>query len=352
MMQKNLLAAAAALTLLLQGCATLVGDETQMVPISSAPPGATVTITDESGRVVYRGTTPASVEMSKSTGKYWGGKRFKVTIAKYGYSSQQFTLNTSPNGWYLVGNFLVSGGIGWFLVDPFGGKMYSLSPEGIDANLGRIMAEPRPADKPQAAAPLPAPAGSASTKPATSTPAAAPRATTPAAATTASPAATEAESPPSVERGIAVGVGIGVAVGVVAGPPVGIAAGLATGAAAANGTPPAEGPAAPAASPAVAAASAPPGAPAAGPTAASSATPAAAVPVAASPAAGPANGDGAVRRKKDVETAIEAAPQGDFGASEAIRRYAPAPTPAPAPAPASDSAPPPAVAPPPPPFRL
>ena len=143
-MQKSVVTASFALCLALQGCATLMGDESQIVPINSTPPGASILVTDEQGKIVYRGKTPVSIAIKKSTGKYWGGKNFRIKLAKDGYISQNIQVNSSPNALYLAGNLLVSGGIGWFMVDPFNGKMYSLAPEGIDATLTRSGPPPAP----------------------------------------------------------------------------------------------------------------------------------------------------------------------------------------------------------------
>lgn len=39
------------------------------------------------------------------------------------------------NGWYLAGNILLGGLIGWIIVDPITGGMWTLSPEEISLNL-------------------------------------------------------------------------------------------------------------------------------------------------------------------------------------------------------------------------
>jgi hypothetical protein len=44
-------------------------------------------------------------------------------------------VTSHPNGWYIAGNLVFGGLIGWFIVDPFNGAMYNLSPETIDAPL-------------------------------------------------------------------------------------------------------------------------------------------------------------------------------------------------------------------------
>lgn len=121
---------------LASGCATIVGDSTQMIPISSSPSDAEIVITDETGSVVFQGRTPASVVLHKSDGSYWGGKSYSVEISKPGYRGQTIAVESSANAWYIGGNFIFGGLIGWFVVDPLSGKMYTLSPQAINSTLG------------------------------------------------------------------------------------------------------------------------------------------------------------------------------------------------------------------------
>ena len=116
-------------------CATIVGQPTQTVQISSQPSEASVTIVDETGVEVFKGATPTSVTLQKSTGKYWGKKNFTVTIAKPGFQAQVIPVAASANGWYIAGNFVFGGLIGWFIVDPLSGNMYTLSPEAVVGSL-------------------------------------------------------------------------------------------------------------------------------------------------------------------------------------------------------------------------
>ena len=125
---------------LLGGCATIVGDKTQLVPISSTPSDASIMITDEKGVQVFKGSTPTSVTLAKSDGSYWGKKSFTVRISKEGYDEQIIPITASANGWYIGGNIIFGGLIGWFIVDPLNGAMYTLSPEQIAATLGKKVA--------------------------------------------------------------------------------------------------------------------------------------------------------------------------------------------------------------------
>ena len=127
--------AAISWALVVSGCATIVGQPTQTVPISSAPSEAKILVTDEAGAEVFSGLTPTSVTLNKSTGRYFGGKTFKVAISKPGFKTQVIPVEARPNGWYIGGNIICGGLIGWLAVDPFNGNMYTLSPEAVTATL-------------------------------------------------------------------------------------------------------------------------------------------------------------------------------------------------------------------------
>jgi hypothetical protein len=129
------LAAVCAALGMLSGCATIIGQPTQTVPIDSDPGAATVLITNEKGLQVHKATTPTSVTLQKSDGSYWGGMDYSVEISLEGYETQVIPIKASPNGWYLGGNLIFGGLIGWFIVDPLNGDMYTLSPGSIKGSL-------------------------------------------------------------------------------------------------------------------------------------------------------------------------------------------------------------------------
>jgi len=135
-MKKISLTVSAVIGLLLGGCATIVGESMQEVSISSDPSYAIVVITDEQGDEVFTGETPALAVLKKSSGRYWGGKNYLVRIYKDGYINQAIPILSRPNLWYIGGNVVFGGVIGWFIVDPLNGGMYTLSPKHITAELG------------------------------------------------------------------------------------------------------------------------------------------------------------------------------------------------------------------------
>ncbi|MDO5675183.1 MAG: hypothetical protein Q4G66_09745 [bacterium] len=136
-MKKQIVVAVIGVGLLLGGCASIVGDRTQLMPISSTPSDADIVIIDEKNSEIFRGKTPTNVTLQKSDGSYWGGKDYVVKISKDGYQEQEIPVKSSPNGWYIGGNIIFGGLIGWFIVDPLNGAMYTLSPEQVSATLGQ-----------------------------------------------------------------------------------------------------------------------------------------------------------------------------------------------------------------------
>lgn len=123
------------IALCLSGCATIVGHSTQLMTINSTPSDAAILITDEKGMDVFKGATPTTVTLQKSDGTYWGKKSYIVRISKDGFETQSIQITASANGWYIGGNIVFGGILGWFIVDPFNGNMYNLSPEVINTSM-------------------------------------------------------------------------------------------------------------------------------------------------------------------------------------------------------------------------
>lgn len=118
----------------LTACATIVGDKNQLLGINSNPDKATVSIQDEMGKDVFSGETPLTVTLKKGDG-YFHGKDYTVKIAKPGYIEQVITVESKANGWYILGNLLFGGLIGYLIVDPATGAMWNLTPDQIDTTL-------------------------------------------------------------------------------------------------------------------------------------------------------------------------------------------------------------------------
>ncbi len=127
--------------LFVTACATILGDKTQLMNISSNPSGADIKITDERGQVITEGKTPTNVTLQKSDGSYWGKKSYTVNISKPGFAEQTIAVTASANAWYIGGNLIFGGLIGWFIVDPMNGGMYTLSPKDVSTTLSAKTAD-------------------------------------------------------------------------------------------------------------------------------------------------------------------------------------------------------------------
>jgi hypothetical protein len=121
--------------LLINGCATIFGwSGEEVVNIHSTPEQATVLITDQDSVLIYDGITPAIVPLEKYNG-YFSGKTYTLKISKEGYSNKIIVIDTQTNGWYLGGNLVFGGLIGWFIVDPLTGAMWTFDNNDVNVNL-------------------------------------------------------------------------------------------------------------------------------------------------------------------------------------------------------------------------
>jgi len=125
------------LALVLSGCATIVSGGQQSISISSDPSEAAVKIIDSNGAVVFDSRTPTTATLKKGQG-FFKGASYRLVVEKSGYKSQEILLQSDMNvGWYVVGNFFFGGLIGWLIIDPSSGAMWTLSPESVNAKLGQ-----------------------------------------------------------------------------------------------------------------------------------------------------------------------------------------------------------------------
>ena len=120
---------------LLAGCATVMGKSApESLNVRSAPDQATVVITDEAGIKIFEGKTPASLQLKKKK-SYFTGKTYSVSIKKDGYAEQNVIVDMDMNAWYIGGNLIFGGIIGWLIVDPATGAMWTLDTKEINVTL-------------------------------------------------------------------------------------------------------------------------------------------------------------------------------------------------------------------------
>ncbi len=133
----------AAAALFSSGCASIIkGGGPQSISIRSLPSEADIKIFDAStGNVVSSGKTPLIVALNKSRG-FFSGAKYRVLLEKPGFASREALIDSSVNGWYIAGNLVFGGLIGWLIVDPATGAMWSLGPEEITVELSPAASPP------------------------------------------------------------------------------------------------------------------------------------------------------------------------------------------------------------------
>ena len=112
------------ITIMLLGCASILSESQYPVTFDSNPSGAHLKIVNRAGDTVYEGTSPTTITLEASSG-FFRGERYKVVASVNGGSSTS-TLTPTLDGWYIGGNILFGGLIGWLIVDPATGAMYKL----------------------------------------------------------------------------------------------------------------------------------------------------------------------------------------------------------------------------------
>ena len=109
----------------LTGCASIVSKSNYPVTITSNPDGANIKVVNRAGESVFVGQTPATVTLKAGAG-FFKGEDYTVTFEKEGYNPHTAQVERGVDGWYIGGNFLFGGLIGWLIVDPATGAMWTL----------------------------------------------------------------------------------------------------------------------------------------------------------------------------------------------------------------------------------
>ena len=124
-------------------CASIIKGGHQEVPITSEPSGASIAVYDvRTGDEIARGASPYTVTLKRGSGYFKKGK-YRVVLEKDGYKQEEVMLEGQANGWYIAGNILIGGLIGWFIVDPATGAMWTLKPEEVSGELEEVAYLPK-----------------------------------------------------------------------------------------------------------------------------------------------------------------------------------------------------------------
>jgi hypothetical protein len=129
---------------MLCGCASIIGKSVYPVAIQSNPGPAKITIVNRDGKEVFQGQTPTTVSLKAGAG-FFRGEDYTVTFEKPGYETKKSKIKRGISGWYLGGNFFLGGLVGWLVVDPATGAMWTL--KDLDTTLTPQQANKTPDQK-------------------------------------------------------------------------------------------------------------------------------------------------------------------------------------------------------------
>lgn len=135
-MKKVIFTAAILSSLLLQNCATLFSTNKTNVSLQGTP-GAAVTVTNRKGKLIYQGTTPATVKLKNSSG-YFRGESYNIIATKDGKTQTQTLDSHVRIAYWFNGVGLLFGGVnvvGFLIIDPLTGAMYNLDSDIVNINL-------------------------------------------------------------------------------------------------------------------------------------------------------------------------------------------------------------------------
>ena len=122
-------------SILLPSCASIFSKSVYSVNIDSNPQGRNFRIINRLGNEVGSGKTPQIVSLKSSAG-YFMKEEYRVIFKpKRGEREVTLPITFHVDGWYIVGNFFIAGLIGYLLVDPLTGAMWTVDQHYIKANM-------------------------------------------------------------------------------------------------------------------------------------------------------------------------------------------------------------------------
>ncbi len=112
------------------GCASIVHQTTQQIPVTSQPAGAALTVSCGDVHNDPKLVTPAVVTVHRKP------VHCAISLTKPGYRTTEIALTRSMSAWYPAN--IVFGGIVGLIVDAANGAMYNRAPSQIDVSLVRV----------------------------------------------------------------------------------------------------------------------------------------------------------------------------------------------------------------------
>jgi len=118
------------------GCASIICGSTKTITVSSNPSGANFSIQNKEGKEIHSGVTPSTVTLKRGRG-YFAAGDYTISFTKAGYKPMDMPIKQGLEaGWYVLGNFVFGGLIGWVIVDPLTGAMWTIEDINVDLKAG------------------------------------------------------------------------------------------------------------------------------------------------------------------------------------------------------------------------
>ncbi len=125
------------------GCASIIkGSSPQQVSFKTVPSEADCQLTDvRSGTVILKQKSPILIPLKRDAG-FFKSAKYRYTCDKEGFKSGNLEIVATVNGWYFAGNLVFGGLIGYLIVDPATGAMWSFYPDDLTMTLESVAPVP------------------------------------------------------------------------------------------------------------------------------------------------------------------------------------------------------------------
>ncbi|MGR5309558.1 hypothetical protein ACPV34_06780 [Photobacterium damselae] len=124
-MKKTAIVLATVSCLLLSGCGSIINGSTQNMSVKTTPENATISLLSSNGTLIAKSKGSLFYNLKRSDG-FFNGADYNLKIDAAGYNTQVIPLVSSASGWYIAGNIVLGGFVGWLIVDPATGGMWTL----------------------------------------------------------------------------------------------------------------------------------------------------------------------------------------------------------------------------------
>lgn len=113
----------------ISGCASIMCDSSQTIPIKANMEKVDIQIEDKAGNLIFEGQAPTTINLKVAKDGYFNPEKYTITASKDGFRTETKIIDWHVSKWYSLGNLAIGGLIGYLVIDPITGKMYYLDEE-------------------------------------------------------------------------------------------------------------------------------------------------------------------------------------------------------------------------------